>query len=131
MDTINEVAELEGVEFEAIKTFSDQRGYFREVARIDKPYFSEGLDSMHHVVLAANSEKEFIPERLIWLYVPVGTVTVTLHDTRETSDSKNQTRLFSIGENQDYLHVKIPADISAVLKSGDSTAYVFFIHSKK
>jgi dTDP-4-dehydrorhamnose 3,5-epimerase-like enzyme len=130
VDMMSGTAELQGVEFEIIKTFSDQRGYFREVARIDKPFFSDGLDSMHHLVLAANTEKEFKSERIEWLYVPIGMVEVTLHDLREISSSKSQTMQFSLGENQSYMHVKIPAGVSGVLRSADSTAYIFFIHSK-
>lgn len=132
MDLLVETSKISDVEFEAVKTFSDQRGFFREAARIDKPFFAEGIDSVYQIIVPANSEKAFSyqSERTEWFYVPIGVVKVTLRDLRPSSPTKDQTMTFLLGENQTYMHAKIPAGVAYSFKAQESQAFIFFICAK-
>jgi dTDP-4-dehydrorhamnose 3,5-epimerase-like enzyme len=129
LDLLVETTKIAGVEFEVVKTFGDNRGYFREAARIDKPFFNEKIESMYQMIIPAHTQTKFSyqAERVEWLYVPIGTLEVILRDLRPTSPSAERRMSFSLGENQTYMHAKIPAGVACSFKTGDQPAYLFFI----
>ena len=113
---------IPGVEFKELKTFPDDRGFFREVIRYNDPLFG-GSDSgtqhispfaqWSHSKMGRNAVKawHFHHRQIDWWYVALGLAHVVLFDKREESPTFGKKIEFKLGESE-----LDPAALSAVVK---------------
>lgn len=120
---------VEGVEVREIKTLVDERGFFREVARQDLPFFAEGFGKVSQTVLPAASTQDWQPNLVetVWWYVPLGVLEVALYDNRADSPTYGNLQEVIIGERQSTMLVKIPAGVAHSWKTQDSPTYLLCI----
>ncbi|MEI7554113.1 dTDP-4-dehydrorhamnose 3,5-epimerase family protein [Candidatus Chlorohelix sp.] len=105
---------IEGVAFHHIRTFADNRGFFREVARMDLPLFEEGFDRKFHASLEPDKAPLWMrhPTETAWFYVPTGSVSLQLRDLREKSSTfgvQVHYELSGVGQSS---VIKIPAGVA-------------------
>jgi dTDP-4-dehydrorhamnose 3,5-epimerase len=93
---------IQGVFFKDLVTYSDERGFFREIIRKTDDFFKEGFGQISHsevyqgVVKAWHMHKN----QTQWNYVMSGLIKVALYDTREDSPTYCETMEFLAGDHQ-------------------------------
>ena len=122
---------IEGVVLHELKTNLDERGYFREIIRVNDPFFAEGFGQWSHSLMYTGVAKAWhIHQKQIdWWYVPVGVLKVALHDCRESSPTYRKTQEFFLGENQKSMIVKIPQNVAHGCRCIQGPSHLFYITS--
>jgi len=117
-------AAIEGVAQREIKTFPDERGFFREMARLDNEFYGEGLTRLGHTTILAETVKAWFvqPEQASWWYVPAGKLKVALYDARDGSTTYGNLMEFALGDGQPGLVIRIPAGVAGGGKALEGTA---------
>jgi dTDP-4-dehydrorhamnose 3,5-epimerase len=102
---------IEGVQLCQLATHPDERGFFREIIRVDDPWFSEGFGQFSHSLMHFGVVKAWHihPRQIDWWYVPIGALKVALHDLREDSPTQGVTSELLLGEMYGAQVLKIPA----------------------
>lgn len=138
---------IPGVEFKELKTFADDRGFFREIIRSTDEFFKVDSDSSNfapsnfaqwsHSKMARNTVKAWHYHHLQvdWWYVPIGTIHTVLFDNREESPTYRRKLEFRLGEGDSIpltmtAVVKIPQGVLHGLKVLSDIAHLFYITSK-
>ena len=131
-----------GVAFKELKTFPDQRGFFREIVRFNDPFFEgDGSEKCFkqwsHSKMSQNTVKawHFHHLQIDWWYIPIGLVSVCLYDLREESPTYKRKLEFLFGESElspDVLTavVRIPQGVLHGCKALSDTAHLFYITSE-
>ncbi len=131
--------EIKGVIFKPLKSFPDQRGFFREVVRVTDPFFdNDGFSQWSHSKMTKNVVKawHFHKKQIDWWYVPIGNVDVVLYDNREESPTYKTKLTFRIGESDKYgantheVCFKIPQGVLHGCKVLSEEAHLFYITSQ-
>jgi dTDP-4-dehydrorhamnose 3,5-epimerase len=75
---------IDGVQLNPLVTHSDERGYFREVARASDSLLAEGFAQWSHSYMHAGVVKawHYHRQQVDWWYVAVGRLKVALYDLR-------------------------------------------------
>lgn len=122
---------IQGVEITPVITHADERGFFRELIRVNDPIFKEGFGQWSHTKTFAGAAKAWhVHKRQTdWWYVPIGTLRVALYDTRADSPTNGQVDEFLMGENQGLQVLKIPPGVAHGYKVLDGPAHLFYITS--
>jgi len=83
-------------------THSDERGFFREIIRVDDDFFKDGFGQLSHSLVHKGVIKAWHGHRsqAQWNYVISGLIQVALHDYRPDSKTFGETMTFLAGENQ-------------------------------
>lgn len=123
---------IEGVEIKELTTYTDERGFFREIIRITDDFFSEGFGQFSHSCMYPGIAKAWHIHKtqVDWWYVAVGNIKVVLHDMRENSSTKGQTEEIFLGENYGAKVLKIPPGVAHGCKVLGGVAHLFYITSK-
>ncbi|MFQ5769800.1 MAG: dTDP-4-dehydrorhamnose 3,5-epimerase family protein [bacterium] len=123
---------IDGVEIKELKTYPDERGFFREVIRMTDVFFTEGFGQFSHSIMYAGVAKAWHVHKtqVDWWYVPVGNIKVVLHDKREDSSTAAETVEIFLGENYGAKVLKIPPGVAHGCKVLGSVAHLFYITSK-
>ena len=132
---------ITGVEIKELKTFPDQRGFFREVIRFNDPFFndeqSRSFAQWSHSRMALNTVKawHFHHLQIDWWYAPIGLIHVVLFDDREESPTYKRKMEFLLGENELDSRalsavVKIPQGVLHGCKVLSDLAHLFYITSQ-
>ncbi len=105
---------IEGVEVKKLRTFPDERGFFREVIRVSDDFFAEGFAQLSHSFMHAGVAKAWhIHQRQVdWWYVPSGALKLALYDTREASSTRGERAELFLGECYEAQAVKIPPGVA-------------------
>ncbi|NWJ45217.1 MAG: dTDP-4-dehydrorhamnose 3,5-epimerase family protein [Chloroflexi bacterium] len=113
-DAILVEVKIEGIAFHQIRTFSDNRGFFREVARMDLPLFEEGFARKFHASLALGKAPLWMchPTETAWFYVPTGAVSLQLRDLREKSSTFGVQIQYELSGAEQASVIKIPAGVA-------------------
>jgi dTDP-4-dehydrorhamnose 3,5-epimerase len=122
---------IEGVELKPLTTHSDERGFFREIARNSEGIVSEGWAQVSHSLMHPGVAKAWHlhPTQIDWWYVPVGDLKVALYDTREGSSTKGQLDELFLGEHYDAQLLKIPPGVAHGCRVIGGTAHLIYLTS--
>lgn len=128
---------ISGVVFKNLKTFSDGRGFFRELVRSTDEFFAEGFAQWSHSLMQQNTVKawHFHNLQVDWWYVGLGVIHAVLYDNREESPTYRRKIEFLLGEehvNYSALRavVKIPQGVLHGCKVLTESAHLFYITSQ-
>lgn len=130
MIDLSDKSGIEGVEFKVLKTHHDERGFFREIVRIDDQFYSE-FGQWSHCVMYQGVIKawHFHRNQTDWWYVGNGVIRVALHDLREKSSSYRVTTDFLMGDNQKEIAVSIPPGVAHGCKVLQGPASLYYLTS--
>lgn len=122
---------IEGVEIKELTTYSDQRGYFREILRRTDPIFPEGFGQLSHSLMYPGVAKawHFHQTQVDWWYVPVGVLKVVLYDLRPDSPTRGERMELLMGEHQPTIVLKIPPGVAHGCKSLSGISHLFYVTS--
>ena len=123
---------INDVMFKELKTFTDERGYFREVIRVTDDFFGAGFGQLSHSLVYAGTIKAWHihQKQTDWWYVPAGLLKVALHDTRAQSSTFRQTMEFLLGEHQPARAVRIPPGVAHGYRCLSGPASVIYVTSR-
>ena len=129
--------QIPGVSFKALKTFPDDRGFFRELVRHNDPFFENRFAQWSHSKMAKNTVKawHFHHLQIDWWYVGLGVIHTALVDNREESPTYGKKLEFLMGdvdENAEALSivVRIPQGVLHGCKVLSDFAHLFYITSE-
>lgn len=122
---------IAGVELKPLVTHSDERGFFREIARKTEGIASEGWAQVSHSLMHPGVAKAWHlhPTQIDWWYVPAGDLKVALYDTREGSSTKGQLEELFLGEHYDAQLLKIPPGVAHGCRVIGGTAHLIYLTS--
>jgi dTDP-4-dehydrorhamnose 3,5-epimerase len=128
---------IDGVVFKELKTFSDGRGFFRELVRSTDGFFEEGFGQWSHSLMQKNTVKawHFHNLQVDWWYVGLGVIHTVLYDNREESRTYRKKIEFLLGEEETSTSafpavVRIPTGVLHGCKVLTDTAHLFYITSR-
>ncbi len=134
---------IEGVEFKTLKSFPDDRGFFREIIRKTDSVFDmngsaeDSFAQWSHSKMGRNTVKawHFHHVQTDWWYIPIGLAEVVLYDLRDESPTKGQKLHFKLGEPEldpeaMVATVRIPPGVAHGCKVLSDFAHLFYITSQ-
>ena len=130
---------IAGVAFKQLKSWPDQRGFFREILRFNDPIFSiSRFAQWSHSCMHRNVVKgwHYHHRQYDWWYIPIGNVEVVLFDNREESPSYRTKLVFNLGEESKFgpgtfaACVRIPPGVLHGCKVLSDEAHLFYITSE-
>ena len=129
--------EITGVEFKELKSFPDERGFFRELIRFSDPIFggtSSSFNQWSHSRTGKNTTKawHFHHRQTDWWYIGCGAVLAALFDLREESPTYGRKIEFLLGDPAETAGaitavVKIPPGVAHGYKTITPTSDLFYI----
>ncbi|RIL10567.1 MAG: hypothetical protein DCC75_04070, partial [Proteobacteria bacterium] len=122
-----------------LKTFGDERGFFREIFRFNEPIFNEGVfKQWSHSRMIKDVVKawHYHHVQYDWWYIPIGQVQTVLYDNRPESHTYKTKLVFNMGDSQRYgsgtheVCVRIPPGVLHGCKVLSDEAHLFYITSE-
>ncbi|NQU17103.1 MAG: dTDP-4-dehydrorhamnose 3,5-epimerase family protein [Candidatus Saganbacteria bacterium] len=112
-------------------TYPDERGFFREIIRVDDKFFKEGfgqfsLSQMYQGVIKAWHIHQI---QIDWWYVANGVIKVVLYDTRVDSPTFGKIMELLMGDNQPPKVLRIPSGVAHGCKCIGGPANLFYVTS--
>jgi len=94
---------IEGVVIKSLKTYGDNRGFFREIFRFSEEFSNVSVGQLSHSLVKEGVIKAWHghKEQSQWNYVVTGLIKVALHDNRKGSQTFREKVEFLIGEEQE------------------------------
>ncbi len=138
MSTIPPNDRIHGVHFKALKTFPDDRGFFREVVRVTDPFFGPScFGQWSHSKMTKNVVKAWHYHHIQtdWWYLPVGEILTVLYDNRAESPTYKTKLEFKMGESGSFskqsleVCVRIPPGVLHGCRVQSEEAHLFYITS--
>ncbi|MCB0335099.1 MAG: dTDP-4-dehydrorhamnose 3,5-epimerase family protein [Bdellovibrionales bacterium] len=129
--------EIHGVFFKELKTWPDDRGFFREIIRQSDSFFdSNGFKQWSHSKMGKDVVKawHYHHKQTDWWYLTMGCVEAVLYDNREDSPTYKQKLVFRMGELEDGgvpICVKIPPGVLHGCRVLTDFAHLFYITSEE
>lgn len=122
---------LEGVVVQELITYPDERGFFRELIRVNDPFFGEGFAQLSHSLMHGGTAKAWHIHKtqVDWWYVPVGVLKVALYDTRADSPTHGQLQELFMGGDHGQKVLKIPPGVAHGCKAISSMAHLIYVTS--
>ncbi|MEX1254030.1 MAG: dTDP-4-dehydrorhamnose 3,5-epimerase family protein [Dehalococcoidia bacterium] len=122
---------IEGVELKQLVTHSDERGFFREIARNSDEIAREGWAQVSHSLMHPGVAKAWHvhPTQIDWWYVPVGDLKVALYDTREGAPTHKELMELFLGEHYEAQLLKIPAGVAHGCRVIGGTTHLIYLVS--
>jgi len=123
---------IQGVSIKELKTFPDERGFFREIIRVTDDFFAEGFGQFSHSLMFPGVAKAWHVHKtqIDWWYVPVGNLRLAMYDLRQDSPTRGELQEVLMGENYPAKAVKIPAGVAHGCKVLAGVTHLFYITSK-
>ena len=135
-----------GVEFKVLKTWPDERGFFRELIRHTDPFFNvdgsaqpfaQPFAQWSHSKMEHNTVKawHFHHLQIDWWYCGVGVIHTVLFDLREESPTYRKKIELKMGDPDDDPQaisavVKIPQGVGHGLRVLTDFAHLFYVTSE-
>jgi dTDP-4-dehydrorhamnose 3,5-epimerase len=93
---------IHGVVVKNLVTHADDRGFFREVIRLEDPFFAAGFGQLSHSLVYPGIAKAWHghERQSQWTYVACGVLLVAMHDTRPDSPTYRTTQELLLGDHQ-------------------------------
>ena len=122
---------IDGVITKELKTYPDERGFFREIIRVTDDFFAEGFGQWSHSLMYQGVVKAWhIHKRQIdWWYVACGVLKVVLHDTRSDSPTYRETMELLMGDQQPARVLRIPPGVAHGCKCLNGQVHLFYVTS--
>ena len=122
---------IKGVVIKDLTTYPDERGFFREIIRVNDDFFEEGFGQFSHSLMypAVAKAWHIHKTQVDWWYVPIGNIKLGLHDKRDDSPTRGQTEEIFLGENYGSKVVKIPPGVAHGCKVLGEVAHLLYITS--
>lgn len=126
-----ESAPIHGVILKSLITHTDDRGYFRELIRVNDPFFSEGFGQWSHSMMYTGVAKAWHIHKtqIDWWYVASGVLKVGLHDTRPDSPTFRKTHSFNMGDHQPARIMRVPTGVAHGCRALSGPVHLFYITS--
>ncbi len=130
---------IHGVQFKELKSFPDDRGFFREILRFNDPVFESrnSFGQWSHSKMGRNTVKawHYHHVQIDWWYVAIGVAHVALYDLREESPTYKRKLEFKLGDAEldpevITATVKIPQGVLHGCKVLSDFAHLFYITSE-
>lgn len=138
---------IAGVVFKQLRSYPDQRGFFREVIRGSDPFFTKdhhrssaeapGFAQWSHSKMGRDTVKAWHYHHLQvdWWYVGIGVIQTVLIDMREESPTFRRKLEFKLGEDEFdpealVAVVRIPQGVFHGCKVLTDSAHLFYITSE-
>ncbi len=123
---------IEGVRIKELITHSDERGFVRELIRVNDDFFTEGFGQWNHSVLHTGVVKAWhIHQRQVdWWYVGGGVLKLVLYDTRKHSPTLGQIMEFQLGDNRSSCVARIPPGVAHGCRCLSGPAHLFYVTSQ-
>ncbi len=123
---------IHGVEIKELTTYPDERGFFREIIRVNDDFFTEGFGQFSHSRMYPGVTKAWHIHntQVDWWYVPIGNIKVGLYDKRIDSPTSGKTQVLFLGDNYGGKVLRIPPGVAHGCKVIGDTAHLFYITSK-
>lgn len=105
---------IDGVVIKKIETHTDERGFFREIFRVDETIFDDGdFAQWSHTRMYPTTAKawHWHKKQIDWWYVVQGALKVALYDGRKNSPTFDETMEFIMGDDQQIIVVRIPEGV--------------------
>lgn len=122
---------INGVELKSLVTHSDERGFFRELIRVNDPFFQEGFGQWSHTLTLQGAAKAWHihKNQVDWWYVAIGAIKAALYDTRADSPTHGQLQEIFLGENYPTQILKVPPGVAHGYKVISGPMHLFYITS--
>ena len=122
---------IDGVMIKELKTFTDERGYFREILRKTDEIFKEGFGQWSISQMYAGVVKAWHihKKQTDWWYVQSGLIKVALYDTRKDSPTLGKLQEIMMGDNHPAVVLKVPPGVAHGCKCIHGPALLFYITS--
>jgi len=122
---------IAGVEIKALTTNVDERGYFREIIRVNDEFFREGFGQWSHSLMYSGVAKAWHIHKVQvdWWYVGSGVLKVALYDTRADSATHGELMECLMGDNQPAQVLRIPPGVAHGCRCLSGPAHLFYITS--
>ncbi|HEX9987660.1 MAG TPA: dTDP-4-dehydrorhamnose 3,5-epimerase family protein [Chloroflexia bacterium] len=123
--------EIEGVVAKKLVTHPDERGFFRELIRVNDPFFAEGFAQLSHSLMHPGVVKAWHLHKtqVDWWYVPMGVLKVALYDTRPESPTRGVLQELFMGGEHGYSVLKIPPGVAHGCKAIGGAAHLIYVTS--
>lgn len=123
---------IDGVQFKELVTYSDERGFFREVIRAGDDVLAEGFGQWSHSLMFNGVIKAWHFHNLqtdCW-YVLSGVLRVGLCDLRPASATYRQTMDFLMGDLQPARVLRIPPGVAHGCKTVQGPVNLLYLTSR-
>lgn len=122
---------IEGVIIKELKTYPDERGYFREIIRRTDELFKEGFGqwSISHMYTGVIKAWHIHKKQTDWWYVQSGLIKVALYDARKDSPTRGQLQEILMGDNQTPIVLRVPPGVAHGCKCISGPSFLFYITS--
>lgn len=122
---------IEGVQFKALVTHSDSRGFFRELIRVSDPFFAAGFGQLSHSLVQVGVVKawHYHVRQTQWNYPVTGLLQVVLVDTRPDSPTNGEQMEFLCGEGQPEQVYAFPPGVLHGYKVLQGPAHMIYVTS--
>jgi dTDP-4-dehydrorhamnose 3,5-epimerase len=123
---------IQDVTIKDLTTYTDERGFFREVVRVSDEFFSEGFGQWSHTVSYTGVAKAWhVHKRQTdWWYVAAGIVKAVLYDTRPASQTHGELFEVVLGQPESPKVLKVPPGVAHGYKVLQGPAHVFYVTSR-
>jgi len=123
---------ISGVVSKDLTTYSDERGYFREIIRVTDDFFAEGFGQFSHSLVLEGVAKAWHIHKLQtdWFYVAAGALKVALYDTRSESSTQGELMEILLGDIYPAKVVKIPPGVAHGYRAIKGPAHVLYVMSR-
>jgi len=122
---------IQGVVIKGLVTHPDERGFFRELIRVDDDFFAEGFGQWSHSLVHQGVAKAWHlhQQQIDWWYVGSGLLRLALYDTRPASPTYRETMEILLGDNQPARIVKVPPGVAHGCRCLAGPAHLFYVTS--
>lgn len=126
------MADIDGVVIKKLITYPDQRGFFREIIRVNDEFFGEGFGQWSHTKSFQGVVKAWhVHQRQVdWWYVASGRVKVALYDTRADSPTHGHLMEILLGDEMEPSVLRVPPGVAHGYRVLSAEANLFYITSR-
>lgn len=122
---------IDGVAIKKLITYTDERGFFREVIRESDDFFEAGFGQLSFSIVYAGVIKAWHAHKFQtqWTCVVSGLLKVVLYDNRSNSFTYQQKMEFLAGDHQPSLVYSLPPGVLHGYKCIHGPAQVIYVTS--
>jgi dTDP-4-dehydrorhamnose 3,5-epimerase len=122
---------IDGVVVKELRTYGDDRGFFRELIRGDDEFFVEGFGQWSHSMMFDGVIKAWHLHhiQIDWWYVVSGVLRVGLCDMRPESPTYKNVMDLLMGDLQPAQVIKVPPGVAHGCKTIQGPVNLFYVTS--
>jgi dTDP-4-dehydrorhamnose 3,5-epimerase len=122
---------IEGVLIKQLVTHADDRGFFRELIRVNDEIFNEGFGQLSHSLVYPGVIKAWHGHMVQyqWTYVISGVIHVIINDLRKNSPTYRETAEFILGDEQIVHIYLLPPGVVHGYQCVKGPAHILYITS--